>query len=114
MLRIEAFYHSHPQHDAYFSAEDRKQATVSELPRGGTGVISVYGRAVKSVKAFAWNDQACDFVEVEPSFGDEHGSICDPAVSYALPALTLRHYGFSGPRLEALTFGIAILVQHFF
>ena len=31
--RIRAIYHSHPQHAAYFSAEDKKQATVWDEPK---------------------------------------------------------------------------------
>lgn len=67
-LRIVAFYHSHPQHDAYFSAEDRQQATVLDepsYPDAGQIVVSVYDRRVKEAKAFRWNDEQRDFTEVE-------------------------------------------------
>lgn len=67
-LRIVAFYHSHPQHDAYFSAEDRKQATVWDepsYPDAGQIVVSVYDRRVQESKAFRWNDEQRDFAEVE-------------------------------------------------
>jgi proteasome lid subunit RPN8/RPN11 len=67
-LRIVAFYHSHPQHDSYFSAEDRKQATVWDepsYPDAGQIVVSVYDRRVKEAKAFRWNEERRDFAEVE-------------------------------------------------
>lgn len=67
-LAIEAIYHSHPQHDAYFSAEDKKQATVWDepsYPDAGQIVVSVYDRAVKEVKAFGWDEAKRDFVEIE-------------------------------------------------
>lgn len=66
-LTIEAIYHSHPQHDAYFSAEDRKQATVWDepsFPDAGQIVVSVYDRTVKEVKAFRWDAAQHDFIEV--------------------------------------------------
>jgi proteasome lid subunit RPN8/RPN11 len=67
-LAIVAFYHSHPQHDAYFSAEDRKQATVWDepsYPDAGQIVVSVYDARVKEAKAFRWDDQRRDFVEAD-------------------------------------------------
>ena len=66
-LVIRAIYHSHPEHDAYFSAEDRKQATVWDepsYPDAGQIVISVYDGAVLAMKAFAWDPAARDFGEV--------------------------------------------------
>jgi adenylyltransferase/sulfurtransferase len=67
-LVIEAIYHSHPQHDAYFSPTDRKQATVWDepsYPDAAQIVVSVYDRAVKAVKAFGWDATARDFAEIE-------------------------------------------------
>ena len=66
-LIIEAIYHSHPQNDAYFSAEDRKQATVWDEPSYPDAVqivISVFDRTVKEAKAFRWDERQRDFVEV--------------------------------------------------
>ena len=66
-LRIVAIYHSHPQHDAYFSAEDRKQATIFDepsYPDAAQIVVSVYDGEVKAVKAFGWNDARRDFEEI--------------------------------------------------
>ncbi|MFI5364108.1 MAG: Mov34/MPN/PAD-1 family protein [Candidatus Binatia bacterium] len=66
-LVLRAFYHSHPDHDAYFSAEDRKQAMGGwdepNYPAAGQIVISVRERVVRATKAFAWNEAARDFVE---------------------------------------------------
>jgi len=65
---IKAIYHSHPDHEAYFSEEDRAAA----LDTGGDPlygdaayvVVSVVARRVRRMKAFAWNPAAKDFVEV--------------------------------------------------
>ena len=67
-LRLLAIYHSHPQHEAYFSAEDRKQATVWDepsYPDAAQIVVSVFDGMVKGAKAFRWNEEQRDFVEVE-------------------------------------------------
>lgn len=64
---LKAFYHSHPQHAAYFSAEDKAFATPfgePTFPDAAQIVVSVYDGAVKDVKAFAWSEQMKDFVEV--------------------------------------------------
>ena len=64
---LKAFYHSHPNHDAYFSAEDRAGATPfgePTYPEAAQIVVSVYDRAVKTIKAFKWSDATQDFVEV--------------------------------------------------
>jgi proteasome lid subunit RPN8/RPN11 len=66
-LHIVAIYHSHPQHDAYFSAEDRKQATIFDepsYPDAAQIVVSVYDGKVKAVKAFGWNEAQRDFEEI--------------------------------------------------
>lgn len=68
VLTLHAIYHSHPQHEAYFSAEDRAQATVWDepsYPDAGQIVISVYDRVVKAVKGFRWDPERRDFVEAE-------------------------------------------------
>jgi [CysO sulfur-carrier protein]-S-L-cysteine hydrolase len=70
---IRAFYHSHPQHAAYFSAEDKKQATVWDepsFPDAAQIVVSVFDRQVKDVKAFRWDDRQRDFLEVAFSVGE--------------------------------------------
>jgi proteasome lid subunit RPN8/RPN11 len=64
---LKAFYHSHPNHDAYFSAEDRAGATPfgePTYPEAAQIVLSVYERTVKAIKAFRWCDESRDFIEV--------------------------------------------------
>jgi [CysO sulfur-carrier protein]-S-L-cysteine hydrolase len=67
-LRLRVIYHSHPDHDAYFSAEDRTQALGGwdepNYPDAAQIVISVRNRVVQAAKAFAWNASQRDFVEV--------------------------------------------------
>lgn len=65
-LVIRAIYHSHPQHDAYFSDEDRRNAAPDNqptFPDAGQIVISVYDGTVKGAKAFRWNDEVKQYAE---------------------------------------------------
>ena len=65
--RLKAFYHSHPNHDAYFSNEDKAFASPFGEPTfPGTAqlVIAIYDRVVKEMCAFAWSDQEQDFIKV--------------------------------------------------
>jgi proteasome lid subunit RPN8/RPN11 len=66
-VRLRAFYHSHPEHDAYFSAEDKRQAMGGwdepSYPQAAQIVISVRQRQVRATKVFAWDETARDFVE---------------------------------------------------
>jgi len=65
--KLKAFYHSHPNHDAYFSDEDKAFASPFGEPTfPGTAqlVVAVYDRAVKEMCAFAWSDQEKDFIKV--------------------------------------------------
>ena len=65
--RLKAFYHSHPNHQAYFSAEDKAFATPfgdPTFPEAAQIVVSVYDGAVKDVKVFAWSEDSKDFVEI--------------------------------------------------
>ncbi|GIW40901.1 MAG: hypothetical protein KatS3mg076_1478 [Candidatus Binatia bacterium] len=66
--RIHAFYHSHPDHDAYFSAEDRAAALAGwdepSYPDAGQIVVSVRNGEVRDMKAFAWDPEAADFLEI--------------------------------------------------
>lgn len=68
-LRLLAIYHSHPERDAYFSGEDRKQAfgllDGPIYPQAGQIVISVRNRRVHATKAFVWDAAARDYVEVQ-------------------------------------------------
>jgi proteasome lid subunit RPN8/RPN11 len=66
--RLAAFYHSHPDHPAYFSAEDVAQATPfgePSYPEAIQIVVSVYERQVKDVKAFRWSESALAYVEAD-------------------------------------------------
>ncbi|NOT55397.1 MAG: M67 family metallopeptidase [Deltaproteobacteria bacterium] len=65
---LKAFYHSHPNHDAYFSAEDKRQAMFGDEPSYPDTVylvISIHDREVKALRAYAWNEPMKDFVEIE-------------------------------------------------
>ena len=67
---LKALYHSHPKHDAYFSAEDKRQALFGDEPSYPDTtylVISVYDREVRNIKAFQWDEVTKDFVETELS-----------------------------------------------
>jgi len=71
--QIKAFYHSHPNHEAYFSEKDKADAMLWDEPTyPGTTylVISVYGTEIRAVKAFVWDAAARDFIEVEVSLGE--------------------------------------------
>jgi proteasome lid subunit RPN8/RPN11 len=66
-IKLRAFYHSHPEHDAYFSAEDRKQAMGGwdepNYPDAAQIVMSVRDRAVQTTKVFGWDTAQREFVE---------------------------------------------------
>jgi proteasome lid subunit RPN8/RPN11 len=66
-LRLHAIYHSHPEHEAYFSEEDRKQAfggwDEPNYPHAGQIVMSVRQRAVRATKVFVWDAAARDYLE---------------------------------------------------
>ena len=65
--QIKVFYHSHPNHAAYFSEKDKADAMMWDEPAypGATYlVISVYDAEVRAVKAFGWNEAARDFIDV--------------------------------------------------
>jgi len=63
---LKAFYHSHPNHDAYFSAEDRARALFADepsYPDAAYLVISIYDREVRVIRAYVWDEVRKDFVE---------------------------------------------------
>jgi [CysO sulfur-carrier protein]-S-L-cysteine hydrolase len=65
--KLKAFYHSHPNHDAYFSDEDKAFACPfgePNFPGAAQVVVSIYDGAVKRICAYAWSDDDNDFVEV--------------------------------------------------
>lgn len=68
-LRLLAVYHSHPQREAYFSREDRRQAFGARgepiYPQAGYIVMSVRNREVRATKLFVWDAAARDYVEAQ-------------------------------------------------
>ena len=69
-LMLKAVYHSHPDHDAYFSATDRAQACSfdpGEPDYPGTAyiVMSVRGGRFAHAAVFVWDMGQKDFVEGE-------------------------------------------------
>jgi adenylyltransferase/sulfurtransferase len=69
-LMLKAVYHSHPDHDAYFSATDRAQACSfdpEEPDYPGTIyiVMSIRQKRFVRVAAFVWDARCKDFVESE-------------------------------------------------
>jgi proteasome lid subunit RPN8/RPN11 len=65
--KLKAFYHSHPDHEAYFSNEDKAFASPfgePTFPNAAQIVVSIYDREVKRICAFAWSAEQNDFVEV--------------------------------------------------
>ena len=67
-LSLKAFYHSHPDHDAYFSDEDRACAAPfgePTYPDAAQVVVSVRNGEVAGMAVYVWDPQAGDFVEVE-------------------------------------------------
>jgi proteasome lid subunit RPN8/RPN11 len=66
-LVIEAIYHSHPGHEAYFSAEDCRLATPwgePTSPDTAQIVVSVCAGRTTEMKAFRWNGETREFTEV--------------------------------------------------
>jgi len=64
---IKAVYHSHPDHDAYFSAEDKKRALFLDeptYPGAAYVVMSIYDRQIRVTRAFEWDEEERDFAEV--------------------------------------------------
>lgn len=69
-LPISVIYHSHPEHDAYFSATDRAAACLfdpnePDYPDTAQVVISVRGGRFADVAAFVWDSDCKDFVRTE-------------------------------------------------
>lgn len=71
---VHVFYHSHPQHDAYFSPTDRAQASYTDPVDGSRGptypgttwlVVAVYDRVVRDSQVYAWDDRTQDFTPTE-------------------------------------------------
>ena len=63
-MSIKAFYHSHPDHDAYFSEEDLKMAMFDgepTYPDAAYLVVSVCDGEIKDEAWFAWNTATGSF-----------------------------------------------------
>lgn len=63
---VTGIFHSHPDHDAYFSAEDKTNAAPwgePLLPGLAYVVVSVYNESVKEAKQFYWSPEKKDFIE---------------------------------------------------
>jgi [CysO sulfur-carrier protein]-S-L-cysteine hydrolase len=68
--KLKAFYHSHPEHEAYFSDEDKAFASPfgePTFPEAAQIVVSIYDRVVKRVAAFVWSSDKHDFLEIAVS-----------------------------------------------
>jgi proteasome lid subunit RPN8/RPN11 len=65
--RLLAFYHSHPDHDAYFSDEDVAQATPfgePSYPEALQVVVSVYDGQAGQLRVYAWSAGEQTYEEV--------------------------------------------------
>ena len=73
-LNLIAVYHSHPDHDAYFSATDRAQAcsfdpNEPDYPDTAYIVISIRGGKFARAAAFVWDSEKKEFAETGLSTG---------------------------------------------
>ncbi len=69
-LPLKIVYHSHPDHDAYFSPTDRAQACSfdpgePDYPDTAHVVLSVKAAKFVRAAAFVWDSKRKDFVETE-------------------------------------------------
>jgi proteasome lid subunit RPN8/RPN11 len=67
-LALRVVYHSHPDHDAYFSATDRAQAcsfdpSEADYPDTVYIVLSIRAGKFASAAAFAWDSEKKEFAE---------------------------------------------------
>lgn len=63
---VKAIFHSHTDHDAYFSQEDRLVATPwgePAYPGVSYIVVSIRNRSFKGMNEFVWDEKKKDFVE---------------------------------------------------
>ena len=68
-LALRVVYHSHPDHDAYFSATDRAQAcsfdpTEPDYPDTVYIVLSIRAGKFARAAAFAWDSEKQEFAEI--------------------------------------------------
>ena len=67
-LVIKLFYHSHPEHDAYFSEEDKRMALFDNEPTYPDAhylVISVYNGKIKDQAFFEWSPETLEFEKID-------------------------------------------------
>jgi adenylyltransferase/sulfurtransferase len=65
---IVALYHSHVEHEAYFSEEDVAAQTVfgePEFPDALHVVVSIMGRKINDIKCFKWDGDTGTFYALE-------------------------------------------------
>jgi proteasome lid subunit RPN8/RPN11 len=64
-LIFKVLYHSHPEHDAYFSEEDTRMALFDGetpiYPETSYLVVSVYDKKVRDQALFSWNPETKTF-----------------------------------------------------
>ena len=66
-MTLKTFYHSHPDHDAYFSEEDKKMALFDGEPTYPDAkhlVVSVYDNIVKDEAWFGWSAKTRSFEKI--------------------------------------------------
>jgi [CysO sulfur-carrier protein]-S-L-cysteine hydrolase len=66
-LPIKVFYHSHPEHDAYFSEEDSRMALFDgepTYPEASYLVVSIYDKKFRDQALFTWNPETKTFKRV--------------------------------------------------
>jgi proteasome lid subunit RPN8/RPN11 len=69
-IMLKTFYHSHPDHDAYFSDEDKKMALFDDeptYPEAKHLVVSVYNNIIKGESLFEWSSKAKSFEKISNS-----------------------------------------------
>ncbi len=99
-LELRVFYHSHPDHGAYFSGEDRALAAPWEeplFPGVAYVVLSVVSGRIAEANAFVWSDGAGDFAR-EPLEELRSGAEVDPLGGE--PACVLDLVGTKSPRVS--------------
>lgn len=68
-LAVIGFYHSHPNHDAYWSEEDNRAAMWGDepsFPGAFHVVISIYNGKAKGYAAFGWDADSKSFKNISP------------------------------------------------
>ena len=69
-LGVKIIYHSHPDHDAYFSATDRAQAcsfdpSEPDYPNTAYVVMSIRDGKFARAAAFVWDTEGKEFAETQ-------------------------------------------------